>query len=748
MLRYLFAATLLLAVAVGYGQQAITLEDIWQRYLFFPRTVPGFNFMNDGSHYSRMEGNKIEEYDLTTGERTRTLFDAATLPQLGGVFDSYEFSEDEARIILATDTEPIYRHSTRAFFYIFDRDSRTLTPVQPDGKHRLATLSPDGQRVAYVMANNLYIKNLLNGEVTQVTTDGEANRIINGATDWVYEEEFGEDRGFYWSPDGRRIAFLRFDESAVPEFTMTNYRDELYPEYVTFKYPKVGERNSEVSVHIYDLERGETRRVTTVNQGGDDPAGWEYVPRIKWTQDPGQLCVFRMNRHQNDLELLLVDAGNGQQQSLLREQSPYYIDIHDNLRFLADGKHFIWTSERSGYNHIYLYRLKGGKPRPLTSGEWEVTDFYGVDEVNGQLFFAAARRDPMQREVYTKSLRGRDAPRPLAAAPGHNTASFSKTFDYFVLTQSSINTPPVYRVMDRMGVEVRTIEDNGRLRELQESYGVQPVRFFDFETSEGVRLNGYHIEPANKVAGQAYPLLMFVYGGPGSQQALDNWRGQNYWWFQMLAQQGFAVACVDNRGTGARGEEFKKMTYLELGKYETIDQIEAAKYLGGLDHIDANRIGIFGWSYGGYMSSNCILKGADVFRAAIAVAPVTNWKWYDTIYTERYMRTLAENADGYRDNSPIYFADQLEGNYLLMHGMGDDNVHFQHTAEMANALIMANKQFETYFYPNRNHGIFGGPTRLHLYTKMTNFLVEKLQNDPMGSTRPTRPEVAPNDRRN
>ena len=740
------ASTLLLLsffAAIGFSQQAITLEDIWQRYTFFPRTVPGFNFMNDGKHYTRLEGGQIQEYDLTTGERTRTILDAALLKGLDGPPDAYEFSEDEERIILVTETEPIYRHSTKAFFYIYDRTAETLTPVDPESKQRLATLSPDGQRVAYVLDNDLVVKELASGQITRVTTDGAINRIINGATDWVYEEEFGEDRGFFWSPDGKRIAFYRFDETQVPEFTMTNYRDDLYPEQVTFKYPKVGEPNSEVSIHIYDLDSGQTSRVLAVNQGGNDPAGWEYVPRIKWTQDPDQLCVFRMNRHQNDLELLLVDAQSGRQSSLLREKSEYYIDIHDNLRFLNDGKHFVWTSERSGYNHIYLHRLKGGEPEALTSGDWEVTDFYGVDEANGQLFFEAARRDPMQREVYLKSLRGKDAPRPLAAAPGYNSANFSETFDYFVLSQSSIDSPPTYRVMDRMGVAVRTIEDNARLRERQQSYGVQPVEFFQFETSEGVSLNGYHIEPAGKVPGQEYPLLMFVYGGPGSQQVLDNWRGQNYWWFQMLAQQGFAVACVDNRGTGGRGEEFKKMTYLELGKYETIDQIEAAKYLAGLDHIDAARIAIFGWSYGGYMSSNCILKGSDVFRAAIAVAPVTNWKWYDTIYTERYMRTLRENPDGYRNNSPIYFADQLKGNYLLVHGMGDDNVHFQHTAEMANALIMANKQFDTYFYPNRNHGIYGGPTRLHLYTKMTDFLNEKLKNDPMGKAKIRRLEVVP-----
>ncbi|MEM6878774.1 MAG: alpha/beta fold hydrolase, partial [Bacteroidota bacterium] len=412
--------------------------------------------------------------------------------------------------------------------------------------------------------------------------------------------------------------------------------------------------------------------------------------------------------------------------SLLQEQSQWYVDIHDNLTFLEDGERFIWTSEKSGFNHVYMGQMSDGSMTQLTNGDWDVTDFYGVDEASGQIYFQAAMRDPMQREVYTKSLGGRDNPRPLANDAGTNTASFSDTYDFFVHRQSTINQPESVTVRNREGEVVRVIVNNAALTDRMQLEEVQPVEFFDFTTSEGVELNGYMIKPSLMGDGRKHPVLMFVYGGPGSQQVRDNWRGQNYWWFQMLAQQGFVVVCVDNRGTGARGEEFKKMTYLELGKYETQDQIEAAQYLGTQPFVDAERIGIFGWSYGGYMSSLCILKGNDVFKAAIAVAPVTSWKWYDTIYTERYMRTLEENESGYRDNSPIYFADRLEGDYLLVHGMGDDNVHFQHTAEMANALIMANKQFDTYFYPNRNHGIYGGPTRLHLYQKMTDFLMGSL----------------------
>jgi dipeptidyl-peptidase-4 len=435
-----------------------------------------------------------------------------------------------------------------------------------------------------------------------------------------------------------------------------------------------------------------------------------------------------MNRHQNKLELLLADANTGATSVLLTETNPYYIDIHDNLTFLKTGQQFIWTSEQDGWNHVYLYDMEGNLIRQVTQGEWEVTEFYGVDEDNGVVYYQSTEPSPLQRDLYKINLLGKGK-RKLNKSDGWNGAQFSSTFDYYVESHSTANSPASYTVYNQKGKLIRVIEDNKDLRQIQEDYAVGPVEFFDFETNQGVQLNGYLIKPKDFSPDQEYPVLMYLYGGPGSQQVKDSWGGRYYWWFQMLAQQGFVVACVDNRGTGGRGQEFKKMTYLQLGKFETVDQVEAARHLGSLPFVDKDRIGIFGWSYGGYMSSLCLLKGNDVFKAAIAVAPVTNWKWYDTIYTERYMRDEKENAEGYRDNSPVYFADRLKGNYLLVHGMGDDNVHFQHTAEMANALVAANKQFDTYFYPNRNHGIYGGYTRLHLFTKMTQFLDEKLKND-------------------
>ncbi len=723
MTRWLLACLILCSCLIAplNAQRDITLEDIWLRGTFSARSVPGFNFLNDGRHYTRLENNRVLQYDLTTGRQTEVLFDASAVSAEGfsGDMDGYTFSADETKMLIKTGTESIYRRSTRAFFFIYDRATEILTPVFPEGKHMHATLDPTGTKVAFVYENNMYYRDLNTGSLHRITNDGEDNAIINGSADWVYEEEFGFTRAFEWSPDGQSLAFYRFDERAVREFTMTNYRNELYPEYVTFKYPKVGEENATVQIHIHNLVAGKN---VPVDVGEETD---QYIPRIKWTLDPGKLVVFRMNRWQNELELLLAEAKTGETTVLLAETNPYYIDIHDNLTFLEDGERFIWTSEQDGWNHIYLYGMDGKLIRQLTEGEWEVTDFYGVDEANDQVFFQAAAKSPLKREIYRTGLDGSDRV-ALAEKDGTNSAQFSSTYAYYVLTHATINSPATYTVYDRTGKAIRTIEDNQALADRQKTYGVQPMEFFTFKTKDRVELNGWMLKPANFNPQQQYPVFMFLYGGPGSQQVTDSWKGDRYWWFQMLARQGYVVACVDNRGTGGRGQEFQKMTYLELGKYETIDQIEAAKYLGNLPFTDASRIGIFGWSYGGYMSSLCLLKGNDVFKAAIAVAPVTNWRWYDSIYTERYMRDEEENPDGYADNSPVNFADRLEGDYLLVHGMGDDNVHFQHTAEMVNALVDANKQFETYFYPNRNHGIYGGYTRLHLYTKMTDFIHRSL----------------------
>lgn len=700
------------------AQKAITLEDIWKKYTFSPRSVPGFTFQNDGRHYTKLDRNKIVQFDLTTGAPTATILDPATLSNNVQI-EEYQFSADESKILLSTGIEPIYRHSSRATFYVYDRNQKQLSPLFADGKVMYASFSPKADKVAFVYKNNLYYKDLGSGKITQVTNDGALNAIINGATDWVYEEEFSMDRGFAWSPNGSSIAFMRFDEQEVPQFTLTNFEAAMYPAYVTFKYPKVGEKNSKVGIHIYNLSTGRTVKAET------DPAA-EYIPRLQWTNDPNKLSITLLNRHQNQLDLVLADATTGKTELILQEDSKYYVDIHDNLSFLQDGKHFIWSSEMDGWNHLYLYDIKGNMVRQITSGKWEVGDFYGVDEKTGTLYYQAAENSPLERQVYQIGLDGKNK-KAIFGEKGWAEAQFSPTFAYYVINHSTANSPSTYTVFDQKGSKVRVIEENVFVKNLQKEYNVQALDFFNFKSKGGTELNGWMIKPSNFEPNKRYPLLMFLYGGPGSQEVKDSWRGQNYWWFQMLAQKGYIVACVDNRGTGGRGEEFKKMTYLQLGKYETEDQIEAAKYLGNLRYVDPTRIGIFGWSYGGYMSSLCLFKGGNTFKAAIAVAPVTNWKWYDNIYTERYMRTVQENPSGYQDNSPINFVDQLNGEYLLVHGMGDDNVHFQHTAELVNALVDADKQYDTYFYPNRNHGIYGGNTRFHLYTKMTQFLDDKLK---------------------
>jgi dipeptidyl-peptidase-4 len=633
--------------------------------------------------------------------------------------DDYAFSEDESKILFSNESETIYRRSVKAKYYIFDTKTLIYQTLFDQAKQRYATFSPQGEKVAFESANNLYFKDLSNDKITQITSDGKVNEIINGASDWVYEEEFTLVRGFEWSPDGKKIAYFRFDEKAVPEFTLEYFKDGAYPEAYKYKYPKVGQPNATVSVFIYDLTTGKTTKVTQ-EEGADI-----YYPRIKWTQDPNKLCITKMNRLQNELTLLIADAQTGDSYPLYQEKNKYYVDLHDNLTFLKDGKHFIWTSEGNGFNHIFLHEMTGRLVRSITEGAWDVTNLYGIDEAKGVLYYQAAERSPMERQVYSIDLDGKNK-KCLTDAKGWSDAQFSTTFDYYVATHSMLNSAATFGVYDKNATLVRALENNEKVGNLQREYAAVSADFFKFKTSEGVELNGWMMKPAKIKRKAKLPVLMYVYGGPGSQQVTDQWKGGNYWWFQHLVQQGYIVACVDNRGTGARGEEFKKMTYKQLGKYETIDQIEGAKYLGTLPNIDKTRIGIFGWSYGGYMASSCLFKGADVFKASIAVAPVTNWKWYDSIYTERYMQTEKENAQGYKENSPVYFANLLKGNYLLIHGTADDNVHFQNSVEMSNNLIANNKQFDTYFYPNRNHGIYGGNARLHLYQKMTNFLKEKL----------------------
>ncbi len=707
------------STATGSGHREITLDDIYRHGTFSARTVSGLRSMNDGIHYTTMEGGTtIKKFSYSTGEEVEVIFSTEMLPDNEfSSFSNYEFCNDERLILFTTGREQIYRHSFRADFFIWNIEQETVTPLSALGKTQLATFSPDGGKVAFVFENNLYFKDLESNREVQVTTDGKENEIINGAPDWVYEEEFSFNRAFAWSPDSRKLAFYRFDESHVKMFNMTIYGD-LYPHWYQFKYPKAGEKNALVTIHVYDIHKGS---FTEMDVGEETD---QYIPRIKWTRDPSKLAIYRLNRLQNHIEVLLADAATGRSEVLWEEANRYFIrETSDNMiTFLEDGKHFIVMSERSGWMHFYLYDMNGRFRNAVTSGDWEVDRLIGIDHGNGVLYYSSSETSPLQRNVYSISLNSRNKKR-ITPEDGTNNAVFSNGFRYYINYHSDANTPANITLHDQSGQLIRVLEDNSRLKQVTEEYGFSRKEFFTFTTSEGIDLNGYIIKPPDFDENGEYPLFMYVYGGPGHQAVRDSYTAGA--WYQMLVQKGYVIVCVDNRGTGARGEEFMKSTYLQLGKYETIDQIEAAKYMGSKSWIDETRIGIFGWSYGGYMVGLCLTKGADIFRLGVSGAPVTNWRFYDTIYTERYMRTPQENADGYDDNSPINHVDKLKGHFMIIHGTADDNVHLQNTIEMVDRMIAAGKHFELLLYPNHSHGIRGSAAQ-HMYERITGFVLENL----------------------
>ncbi len=718
---------LLLLVNGVYAQtkKVITLEDIFKKSIFTAKNVPGLRSFKDGKTYVSIEkdsqtGQKyVARNSYRDGKQVNVLFREDDLKFKNQQLPiSTDFSDDETKVLLSKDEETIYRHSFRANYFVYDLKTKNVTEVSSKGKQLFAALSPDGTRVAFVRDNNLFIKNLAQGDEQQITHDGLLNHIINGGTDWVYEEEFSFTRAFFWSQDSKKIAYYKFDESLVPEFDLTMY-EELYPSIYSYKYPKAGENNAVVSIHVYSLIN-ETTQAINIGTHTD-----QYIPRIKWTTDVNALCILRMNRHQNKLEYILANISTGESKVVLTEESKQYIDVNDDLTFLNNGNQFILSSESDGFNHLYLYHTDGRLIRQITKGNWEVTSLYGVDEKSGIIYYQSTEGSPLRRDVYSIRLDGSNK-KQMNTTDGTNSATFSTDFSYYILNHSDSKTPPYITLNERSGKLVRVLEDNTGLKTRMNEYVVSPTDFFEVRTSEGITLNGYMIKPANFDASKKYPVLMYVYGGPGSQNVADSWSGARNLWFNYLAQKGYIIACVDNRGTGFRGSDFKKMTYKQLGKYETDDQIEVAKWLGQKAYVDPARVGIWGWSYGGYLSSCCITKGADVFSMAIAVAPVTNWRYYDSIYTERYMQTPQENPTGYDSNSPIQFAKNLKGKFLLVHGTGDDNVHFQNSVMFSEALIQANKPFEQAYYPNKNHGIYGGNTTLHLYSKMTDFILKNL----------------------
>ncbi|MHA7864214.1 S9 family peptidase [Flagellimonas marinaquae] len=698
-------------------KKKITLEEIWGGE-FRTEYMDVLRSMNNGTQYTILNtersprSSSLDKYDYKTLEKVETIVASSeAIPY----FSSYTFSDDESKVLLATEVEPIFRRSRLGIYYIYDIASKELVKIA-ETKIQEPTLSPNGSKVAYVLDNNLYVMDLADRTTKQVTTDGNKGTIINGVTDWVYEEEFGFVRAFEWNSNGTKIAFLRFDETEVPHFSMDFYGTDLYPYQYEFKYPKAGEKNSIVTLHMYDVA---TESISNVDLNDS-----YYIPRIKWMHNPDHLSVQTLNRHQNTLKLYAVNAKDNSASVLLEEADKAYVDIDDDLTFLNDDS-FIWTSEADGYNHLYLYGKDGKLKNRITEGPWEVTSYYGYDEKNDRIFYQSVENGSINRGVYSISTKGKRK-KALSTEAGTNSAAFSSDFTYYINTYSSAMTPYRFTLHDASdGKLVKEIKDNSALETKLEGYEISPKEFSTINVN-GYDLNMYMIKPANFDPNKKYPLFMFQYSGPGSQQVSNSWMGSNDYWHQLLASEGYIVACVDGRGTGLKGRDFKKLTQKELGKYEVEDQITAAQQLSSLPYIDENRTGIWGWSYGGFMSTNCLLKGNDTFEMAIAVAPVTSWRFYDTIYTERYMQTPQENPTGYDDNSPFNYPELLKGDYLLVHGSGDDNVHVQNTMRMIEALVQANKQFDWAIYPDKNHGIYGGNTRLHLYTKMTNFVKEKL----------------------
>jgi len=712
-IRFSTVALLSFSLFAINAQQTLNLNTIWKEGIFFPRGVAGFNAMKDGASYSILQRSEIQVFDFTATQSKATYSFLHASRKLQ--FESYTFSPSEKRVLLCGKSESIYRHSAQGNYYVADLESKDARAVNRGETIMYPTFSPDEKFIAFVFENNLYIEEIATQTVFPITSDGKANSILNGRSDWVYEEEFETVQAFSWSPNSNYLAWLRFDESEVPLFSMDMFLGALYPSQYVFKYPKVGEKNAQVSLWIWDLETRSTSEIGI-------PWNYEYLPRFYWVEN--QIAAIVLNRLQNDMRIYLATPGEASNtaKQIYRETADTYVELPEAFELLPKGQGIVLTSERDGYRHLYLLNHANGNLRALTSGTWEILHYQGYHEKTNAIYFTSTEESSLEEQFYRVDLKGRKQ----RLSQGKGTHSITRSGDYYVDTYSRMGVPYRVTLHELTGKEVRLLKDNQALEQHYNVLGITPPRFMQIPGADGTPLNAWYLEPYPDNSVPA-PLLMFVYGGPGSQQVKDGWTGVNYGWFQYLAKLGIAVACVDNRGTGARGKAFRTLTYGRLGELETQDQLAAARYLGNKPEIDASRIGIFGWSYGGYMSSLCLMKGNGVFKAAIAVAPVTNWKYYDSIYTERYMGTTESNPDGFDRQSPISVANRLEGDFLLVHGTGDDNVHWQNSAEMINALVAENKPFELFLYPDRNHGIYGGNTRLHLYTMMTKFLVNSLE---------------------
>ncbi len=704
--------------------QELTVEKIWKNREFSEAYVDGFKSMNDGEHFTKISENEggtiISKHSFSDyngkGEEILSL-SSLKLNNKTIEIDDYDFNQDETKMLFSSERKPIYRRSYSAVFYLYDLKTKSLQSL--DDQHSpqtLAEYSPDGNKVSYIFNNNLFVKHLTSGVVEQITFDGEKNNIINGTTDWVYEEEFSITKGYNWSFDSKHIAFLKFDESKVKEFTMAYYKD-LYPTQYTFKYPKAGEDNSKVTCHIYSIDTKTAKQVTL----GD----YEYIPRLNWSNIENKLILQTLNRHQNQLRYHLIDLKENTYASKIffEENASTYVEIDDNLLILSDGKTILRTSESNGYNHIYQLGFDG-KTTQITNGNWDVVEFLGINEKTKTLFYTSVESGTINKAIYKINLNGKSK-KLISSSEGTNDAEFSNGMHYFIKTFSNSNTPNIITLCNENGKELNILENNQTLVSKLKSYKVSPKKFIQIKGVEK-DLNAWIIYPPQFDSTKTHPVFLTVYCGPGHNTVLNSFDGNDYMYHQLLAQKGYIIVSVDPRGTMYRGAEFKKSTYLQLGKLETEDIIAVGKELGKLKYVDPKRIGIQGWSFGGFMTSLAMTKGADVFKTGIAVAPVTNWKYYDNIYTERFMRTPAENPTGYENNSPINFVNQLKGNFLLIHGSGDDNVHYQNSMEMINSLVKENKQFDMFIYPNKNHSIYGGNTRNHLFNLMLNYTLENL----------------------
>ena len=732
-LSILFLLCLLVQVVPAQGSKALDLKEITSGK-FRAEGIQGVIPMADGEHYTQMnaEGTQIIKYSFRTGQQVEVVFDVAKARECTFKrFDGYTFSPDGSKILIRTETQPIYRHSYKAVHYLYTIKRNIVEKLSEGGPQQSPVFSPDGNMVAFVRDNNIFLVKMLYGNSeSQVTEDGKFNHVLNGIPDWVYEEEFSFATALEFSPDNTMLAFIRFDESEVASFTFPIFAGqaphysalETYPGAYTYKYPKAGEANSKVSVHTFDIKSKVTRKMKLPL----DPDG--YIPRIRFTQDAAKLAIMTLNRNQNRFDLYFADPRSTLCKLVLRDESPYYINesVFDNIMFYPQNFSFI--SEKDGYSHLYWYSMGGNLIKQVTKGKFEVKRFIGWDAATNTFYFESNEESPLRTAVYKTDKKGGRI--KLSEKAGTNSAIFSSNLRYFMNTYSNLQTPAVITLNDNTGKVLKTLVTNQKLKETLAQYQLPKKEFFTFRTSQGTELNGWMIKPVNFNESKKYPVLLYQYSGPGSQEVVDKWgiggdRG-GIGWDAYMASKGYVIVCVDGRGTGGRGAEFAKCTYLNLGVKEAQDQVETAKHMAAQPYVDKSRIGIWGWSFGGYMTIMSMSEGTPIFKAGAAVAAVTDWRFYDTVYVERFMRTPQQNAEGYKAGSAFTRAANLNGRLLLVHGMADDNVHFQNCAEYSECLVQANKQFDMQVYTNRNHGIYGGNTRYHLFTRLTEFFLNNL----------------------